>query len=228
MKPRTYELVGALSGILFVLLEVLSAFLYPQQPRIDSSPATTLAWVHDHRVALQIGMICGMVGAAVLLWFVGYLRHVLSRAEDGAEMLSPIVLGSGVALAALLAVTTLPVALLAFMDGQTAGIPDATVVRLLADLNIVAFGALSAVTGVFILALGLAMWYRQLAARWLGWVCVVVVVCNAVSVWIGTTFSSYHGKVWNPVAFGAFIGFILVLLVISIYGLSGRPSRAAL
>jgi hypothetical protein len=227
MKERTYERVGALTGIVFVLLELLSGFLYPQQPRIDSSPATTLAWVHDHRVALQVGMICGMVGAAVLLWFVGYLRHVVSRAEGGAEMLSPIVLGSGVAVAALLAITTLPVALLAFMDGQTGGVPDATVVRLLADLNIVAFGALSAVTAVFVLVLGLATWYRQLAARWLGWVCAVVVVCNAVSIWIGVTFNSYHGKGWNPVAFGAFLGFALVVLVISIYGLLGRPSRPA-
>jgi hypothetical protein len=227
MKPRTYERVGALSGILFVILELLSGFLYPQQPRIDSPPAATLAWVHHHRVALQVGMICGMVGAAVFLWFVGYLRHVLSRAEGGAEMLSPIVLGSGVAVAALLAVSTLPVALLAFMDGQTAGVPDATVVRMLADLNIVAFGALSAVTAVFVLSLGLAMRYRQLAAPWLGWVCVVVVICNAVSIWIGVTFNSYHGKVWNPVAFGAFLGFLIVLLGISVYGLLGRPSQPA-
>jgi hypothetical protein len=226
MKEHTYQRVGVLTGILFVLLELLSGFLYPQQPRIDSPPAVTLAWVHDHRVALQVGMICGMVGAAVLLWFVAYVRHVVSRAEGGADMLSPIVFGSGVATATLLAVSTLPIALLAFMDGQSATVPDATV-RLLADLNLVAFGALSAITALFVLSLGLAAWYRQLAARWLAWVCAVVVVCNAVSIWIGVTFVTYHGKAWNPVAFGAYLGFLVVLLVISVYGLSGRRSDAA-
>jgi len=30
-------------------LAVLSGFIYPQQPRVDSSPATTLAWVTDHQ-----------------------------------------------------------------------------------------------------------------------------------------------------------------------------------
>jgi len=223
MNEHTYQRVGALTGILFVLLELLSGFLYPQQPRIDSPAAVTLAWVHDHRVALPVGMLCGMVGAAVLLWFVAYVRYIVSRAEGGADMLSPIVLGSGVATAALLAVSTLPVALLAFMDGQSASLPDATV-RLLADLNLVAFGGLSAITALFVLSLGLAAWYRKLAARWLAGVCVVVLVCNAVSIWIGVTFVSYHGKAWNPVAFGAYLGFLLVLLVISVYGLSGWRS----
>ena len=227
MRARTFERIGALSGLLFVVLELLAGFLYPQQPRIDSPPATTLAWVHDHRVAIQAGMICGLVGAAVLLWFVGYLRHLLARAEGGAETLSPIVLGSGVALAVLSALTTLPIALLAFMDGQAGGVPSPMVVRLLGDLNLVAFGASCAVTAVFILALGLAMFARQLAAPWLGWVCLVVVACNAVSIWIALTFSSYHGKVWNPVAFGAFVGYVFVVLVIAIYGLSGRAGRTA-
>ena len=49
MHDHTFERLGALSGLVFVALAVLSGFIYPQQPRVDSSPATTLAWVTDHQ-----------------------------------------------------------------------------------------------------------------------------------------------------------------------------------
>jgi hypothetical protein len=99
MHDRTFERLGAPSGLVFVALAVLSGFIYPQQPRVDSSPATTLAWVTDHREALQTGMICDLFAAAVLVWFVGYLHRVVRRAEDGTESLAPIVLGAGLGVA---------------------------------------------------------------------------------------------------------------------------------
>jgi hypothetical protein len=41
VKDSTFERLGALSGFSFVVLAVLSGFIYPQQPRVDSTPATT-------------------------------------------------------------------------------------------------------------------------------------------------------------------------------------------
>ena len=81
MRDRTFERIGALSGLAFFVLAVLSGFIYPQQPRVDSAPAKTLAWVHDHHVALQAGMIFDFFAAGALLWFAGYLYRVLRRAE---------------------------------------------------------------------------------------------------------------------------------------------------
>jgi len=215
MSARVYRRVGAISGLLYVVLVLLSGFVAPQQPRIDSAPSATLAWVHSHRVVLQVAMILGLCAAAVFLWFVGYLRHVLNAAEDGGESLSPIVFGSGIAVAVIAAISALPVAMLAFMDGQSGGIRDPTVVRMLGDLNQVCFAASCAVTAVFVGSLGLAMLSRGIAAPWLGWVCLVVAVLNAVSIWIALTFSSYHGKGWTPIAFGAFIGFAVIVLITS-------------
>ena len=39
IDERTWERFGALTGIAFVVLTLLAGFLYPQQPRVDSSPA---------------------------------------------------------------------------------------------------------------------------------------------------------------------------------------------
>ena len=156
------------------------------------------------------------------MWFVGYLRHVLTRAEGGADTLSPIVFGSGIAVAVLSAVSAMPIALLAFMDGQSGGIPDPTVVRMLGDLNQVFFGASSAVTAVFLCSLGLAMVSREIAAPWLGWASLVIAALNGISVWIALTFSSFHGKGWVPIAFGAYVGFAAVVLVTSVFLLRCR------
>ena len=96
MRDRTFERIGALSGLAFFVLAVLSGFIYPQQPRVDAAPAKTLAWVHDHHAALQAGMIFDFFAAGALLWFAGYLYRVLRRAEGDIASLAPIVLASGI------------------------------------------------------------------------------------------------------------------------------------
>lgn len=229
MEKGSFARIGAATGVAFVVLDLLSAFLYPQQPRPDSSPATTLLWVHDHRVALQAGMIVGLFGAAFFLWFAGYLRTYLGQLGGDDETLAPVVFGGGIAVALILAVSAMPTALLAFMESQTAGIPDATVVRMLGDLNTVLFAASSALTGVFVLALGLVIVRKQFVARWIGWLCLVVAAFNAVAVWVGTTFSSYHGKGWNVIGWGAFLGFLVVTLLVSVSLLAhqGEATTAA-
>jgi hypothetical protein len=211
VNHRIDERIGAMSGLAFVVLALLGGFLYPQQPRVDSTPTTTLAWVHDHRVALQTGMILSFFAAGVFVWFVGYLRHVIARSEGGAESLSPIVFGSGMAVAIISALAAMPTALLTFMDAQAGGLHDLALVRMLGDLNIVFFSATSVMTAVFLCSLGLAMVRRELGAPWLGWVSLVVAAFNALAVWIGVTFSSYHGKGWMVVGWGAYIGFVVTV-----------------
>jgi hypothetical protein len=215
MKDRTFERLGALSGLAFVVLAVLSGFIYPQQPRVDSSSATTLAWVTDHRVALQAGMICDFFAAGVLLWFVGYLHRVLRRVEDGTESLAPIVLGAGLGVAITTALAALPTAVLAFMVAQPGGISDPSLVRMLGDLNTLFFSVTSVMTAVFLVGLGLAMLGWEIATRWLGGLSLVVAAFNGLAVWIGVTFSSYHGKGWMVVGWGAYIGFLVVMVLVS-------------
>jgi hypothetical protein len=224
MRNRSLERLGAASGLAFVVLSLLSAFIYPQQPGTDSPASTTLAWVHDHRVALQAGMIVALFAAGVLVWFAAYLRVTLDG-NDGPNgaVLASVVFGGGIALGVISALAALPTALLAFMDSQPAGITDAGIVRMLGDLNTVLFSAASVMTAVFLAALGGSMLRKAIGAPWLGWVTVVVAAVNGVAVWIEVTFSTYHGKAWNAVGWGAFIGFLVVILVTSI-SLLARPA----
>jgi len=227
MHHRTFERIGAASGLAFVLLAVLSGFIYPQQPRVDATPAATLAWVHDHHAALQAGMIFDFFAAAALLWFVGYLHRVLVRAEGDQETLAPMVFGSGIGVAITTAMAALPTVVLAFMDAQPGGIGDASLVRMLGDLNTIFFSVTSVMTMVFLGALGWAMVRGELAAPWLGWVGLIVAIFNGVAVWIGVTFSSYHGKAWLVIGWGAYVGFLVVMLVMSASMLRHREAASA-
>jgi hypothetical protein len=195
MSNRSVGRVGAATGLVFVVLSLLGGFIYPQQPRVDSPAATTLAWVKDNRVSLQAGMILGLFAAGAFLWFVGYLRTAFKAGEHGADSFAPVVFGAGIAAAVIAALAVLPNALLAFMVAQPGGISDSSIVRMLGDLNVVLFAASSVVTAVFVLALGLSIVRRILPAPiWLGWLSIVVAALNAVVVWVGVTFSTYHGK----------------------------------
>jgi Domain of unknown function (DUF4386) len=228
MRDRTFERIGALSGLAFFVLAVLSGFIYPQQPRVDAAPAKTLTWVHDHHVALQAGMIFDFFAAGVLLWFAGYLYRVLRRAEGDVATLAPVVLASGIGVSVTTAMAALPTVLLAFMEAQRGGLNDPSLVRALGDLNTIFFSVTSIMTAVFLAALGWAMLRAELATAWLGWLALLVAVFNCIAVWIGVTFSSYHGHAWLIIGWGAYVGFLVVMLLTSVALLrQSRPAAAS-
>jgi hypothetical protein len=226
MRDRTFERIGALSGLAFFVLAVLSGFIYPQQPRVDSAPTKTLLWVQDHHVALQAGMIFDFFAAGALLWFAGYLFRVLRRAEGDTASLAPIVLASAIGVSITTAIAALPTVLLAFMNAQPGGLHDLSLVRALGDLNTIFFSATSVMTAVFLAALGWAMLRGELARPWLGWIALLVAAFNCVAVWIGVTFSSYHGHAWLIIGWGAYVGFLIVMLLTCI-ALLRQPRAAA-
>ena len=234
MDERNWERIGASAGIAFVVLSLLGGFIYPQQPRVDSGAATTLHWVHAHRTAIQTGMVLGTFAGGIFLWFVAHLRTALSRAERGADRLASIVFASGVAGAALALLGGLPNLVLAYMDAQPGGLQDPAIVRMLGDLNSILFGILVPVSMVFLTALGIAMLGGLIGSRWLGWVSLVAAACNAITVVTSLTFSTYHGAIWTIPAWAAFLGLLVVVLVLSVTMLrragqstEGRPATMA-
>jgi len=222
VNERVWRRLGAVSGLLFVVLSLLGAFLYPEQPRSDSPPAVTVAWVHDHRVALQAGMIISLFAAGALVWFVAYVRTLIGDERDRTVKVGAAVLSGGIAVAIMSALAVMPTAILAFMDAQPAGLHDPSLVRMLGDLNTVFFSAVSVMSVVFLAALGAAMLDHQIPAPWLGWLSLLFSVVNGVAVWVEITFSSYHGKAWNAIGWGAYIGFLGIILLSSLTTLSGR------
>ena len=222
MSDRRLAMCGAATGMAFAVLELLAGFIYPQQPRVDGPPMATLAWAAAHKTALQTGMIFGLLAAGLLVWFAGYLYSQTRPVQRGGATVAPMMLGGGVAAAVVVSIAAVPLALLAFMVGQTPGIPDPTVVRLLGDLNTVLFAASATMTGVFLFAIGVAILRNELnAPRWLGRLSLLAAAFNGVTVWEVITFTTYHGKWWNIVAFGAYIGFVIVVASLSITMLRG-------
>ena len=44
----------------------------------------------------------------------------------------------------------------------------------------------------------------------------LVAAFNCVAVWIGVTFSSYHGHAWLIIGWGAYVGFLVVMFIASV------------
>jgi hypothetical protein len=225
MNDQTWTRVGAGTGALFVLLSVMSTFLYPQPPSIDSSPAVVLDWVRPHRIGLQIGMVCGVFTGALFTLFVAALRHQLNPV--GSRVLGSALYGSGIAFSAVYALGVLPTAALVFIDGQPGGFGEGTVVRLLFDLNQMMFAPAMALGVVFLLTAGVAILDTRVLSRLLGWAAILVSVPVAFVVYTALTHSSYHAGGWTIIGWCAFIGFLIVILWTSL-AMIRAPKTAAL
>jgi hypothetical protein len=214
MNEQTSRRVGAWAGAAFVVLSVLATFLYPQPPRIDSDPAVILDWVHPHRVGLEAGMVLGVFTGALFVFFVAQLGRRLGAA--GSRALGSVLYGSGIAFAAVYALGAVPVATLVFIEGQPGGFGDGALVRLLIDLNQMMLAPAMAFGVVFLVTAGIAIVGTEVFAPWLGWAAIVISVPNAILVATSLTFSSYHAGGWTVMNWAAYIGFLVVILLISV------------
>jgi hypothetical protein len=214
MVEQTWRRIAAGAGIAFVLLSVLSTFLYPQPPSIDSNPAAVLEWVRAHRIGLQVGMVLGVFTGATFTFFVAALRHRLDAVSS--RILGSALYGSGIAFSAVYALGVLPIAGLFFIDGQPGGFGEGTVVRLLFDLNQMMFAPAMALGVVFLLTVGIGILDTRAFSRLLGWAAIVVSVPMALVVYTALTHSSYHAGGWTIIGWFAFIGFLVVILWMSL------------
>src|SRR5260221_4495821 len=68
-----WERLGAATGILFVALLIVSVFMVPTPPDINSSPATISGFYSDHRTGILVSMYIGGLAVVPFLWFLGSL-----------------------------------------------------------------------------------------------------------------------------------------------------------
>ena len=177
-RDHTFERIGALSGLAFFVLVVLSGFIYPQQPRVDAAPAKTLAWVHDHHVVLQAGMIFDFFAAGALVsWFAGYLVPCAapgSKARPRRLRPSSSPSAIGVSITTAIPPSAPPRCCWRSWMRKRGGLSDLSLVRVLGDLNTIFFSATSVMTAVFLPArLGHAARRAWPAAGSAGWALLV-------------------------------------------------------
>jgi hypothetical protein len=177
MKERRWERFGASMGIAFFVLIVASFLTAPAPPKVNDSVVSVTDYFADNYARLLVGAVLATLAALAFLWFVGHLRHVLQRAEGGAEAFSPIVFGSGIAVAVMGMISGLPMATLAFAaqspEARTNPVVAQTLgagsTRAFFDANYLAAGMALMTGALFLVAAGIAISLGELAKPWLGW-----------------------------------------------------------
>jgi hypothetical protein len=93
---------AAAAGIAFVVLGVGSSVITGAPPASDASTAKVTAYFHQHSGAIKLSLWLAGIGIMALLWWLGALWRMLSRAENDRPRLTVVAcigLGSALALA---------------------------------------------------------------------------------------------------------------------------------
>jgi hypothetical protein len=222
MNERRWERLGASMGIAFFVLIVASAVIAPAPPKVNDSLVSILDYFAGNYARLLAGAVLATLAALAFLWFVGHLRHVLQRAERGAEAFSPIVFASGVAVAVVGMISSLPMATLAYTaqspeartDPVAARALGAGATRALYDANYLAAGMVLMTGALFLVAAGIAISIGELARPWLGWLALaagVLALAGGIAQFVTTANTAMTTLV--------FIGFIALTLWPAIAGI---------
>ena len=88
MNDRNWERWGALGGILFVVLVVISAIL-PGSPPMTSDSAKKIAdFVVDHDDEVRWAGYIGTLAVIPFFWWLGSVWRLLRRGEGGSPRLA--------------------------------------------------------------------------------------------------------------------------------------------
>jgi hypothetical protein len=196
--------IPALTGIAFVAL-VIAGFAVGGEPPTTEDPAQEIVDFYvDNETQQLISVGIEALAAMVLVFFGGYLRSVLRRAEGEGHMLSALVLAGTTIVAVGLAIdASITVALV----DSAEEIEPAAVQALMAlwENDFVPFivGAMT-----FILASGISILRHGVLPKWLGWVAIALAVISL-----------------TPIGFVGAIGVALWIAVVSVM-LALRERRA--
>ncbi|MCI2418162.1 hypothetical protein MOQ72_12055 [Saccharopolyspora sp. K220] len=214
MNERAWERAGAISGLAAAVLLLVSLFLNPLPPSSDE-PVLTFFYVAANRATVLLSALLATVAGVVFLWFVGHLRHLLQRAEGGAEAFSPVVFGAGVSLATLTMLSALPVTTLVSLS-QNVESASQSMVFVLAELHRLSLGAIGLLIALFAATAGAAMVRRELMAPWLGWfgfaVGLIGLVAGVTAFYMPTGFVMIAALV-TGVVFAVWIGVTSALMM---------------
>src|SRR5262249_55220165 len=98
MDDSKWERWGALGGILFVVMVVVSAFLPGSPPKLTDSTADMVKFVADKDDQLRLAGYLSAWATVPFFWFFGSLWRLLRRAEGGEPRLTVMAaLGGGFA-----------------------------------------------------------------------------------------------------------------------------------
>ena len=187
MKDRTWAIVGPLTGIVFVVLLVLSVGISGSvRDDIDDSITSTSSAeaanvLADRRDQVRIGSTIGLFGLLFFFGFLAYFRSRLQQAEGEGGWLTSMAYGGGLVSAAVMLVfISLDLATTAVSDYG----PDTQVAKTLIALQWRYLWVLAPPMIAFTLGASLVIVRYAALPRWIGWIGFPVAVTLFIP-WIG-------------------------------------------
>jgi hypothetical protein len=171
---RGLERFAPLTGVLFVLLVIVSTIIVGETPSADDGAAKAVGYWAANRDEVIAGAIVAAFSTAAMLWFAGVWRASLAAAEGAGQRLASTAFG-GLIVAAIgwTALYTF-----GFIAADTSKDVPAQVTWTLSVLQADFFFPLAVGFAVFLLASGLALLRGAAFPDWPGWVALVLgIVC---------------------------------------------------
>jgi hypothetical protein len=206
--PGAWEAWSPLAGVVAVVLWVVGLLLDPGIPDLfEADGDEWLRFVTDNESGILLSRLLFLLGYVALFVFLGALRASLVAVEGEPRRWTAVAFGAGVAMTALLIMSTTPVAAAAASDGIEPAAAQALGIAEYAFFLGAEFAgaALLATTGLLALRVGVL-------PAWLGWATLVLAVFMVLPI--------------GPVGFIALVvGFPLWVLATSVLLWRGRIPR---
>jgi hypothetical protein len=220
-RNRTWEQMGAASGLFAVLLFVAAFIIFlntdpsggntPRLPNIANAPAAP-AFFADHLNGIRAQVMLNSIGIVFFLWFLGTLWSTLREAEGGPARGSAIASGGALVGVAL----TLVGLMLTATSTLTTSLPQAETVPTLYTAAALSFALGGAAFTIFFLGVAEVSLRAGGLPRWLGF---LALLAAAASVFGFVTPYARDG-IFNPATgalgfYAHYIAFVVWLLLAS-------------
>ena len=173
MEQKRLQQAGAIGGVLFVVLQLVSQSLIQvggSEPSFSAQAAEIVDFFEARNEALfNIGGYLSLLSFIPLLGFIASLRAAMRVEGHEAGWLTFVATGAGLLFLALLAGGGFWHHAVFRLDGL-----DPQISRLLFDLGNFNFANMWVVMGTLVLAVGLSAIWQGTFPKWLGWSGVVV------------------------------------------------------
>ncbi|HEX5586830.1 MAG TPA: hypothetical protein VFZ17_05940 [Acidimicrobiia bacterium] len=215
MDDRKWERWASLGGILFAVATALSAGLPGSPPKTSDSATKISDFIADKGDELRWGAFLAGLATLGLLWWLGSVYRTLRRGEGGSPRLAIVAVGAAVFAAAVSTIGSVMLGSLPIIGVRTLSPQGARLFYIISSNVTVAtvFGM-----AVFVAAFSVVIIRSHVLPVWLGWVGVLIAV---VAVFGGGVVASTR-DVFFYGSFGAFVAFLLWVLVVSGLMLAGR------
>jgi hypothetical protein len=202
------------AAIAFVVLILVSAFSSGSPPSPDDSVAEIRSYFVDHRTALLVSTLLGLLAVPFAIWFAVVLRELVSgdRLSNalGTASLAGLLLTAAVALAGgAVAVAAV------YVDGAANTLGDDTI-RIVYEAQTLLFASTSAGLVLFGLTAALAIRRTTALPIYVMWFGLLAALANVVAMF------SVLGAGAGNIGFVGLIGFALFVLVTGAAMLAGK------